>query len=252
MKNGKVIRLPSFPNYISEITLHYESAEFFKKWVSHILNIRNQRYSNRNTNAAILLTLIVPNWIGQKSNFFDYIYILFEKRGKHLSNNPGDMSFPGGRTDNNDNSLIETAYREANEELGLLSTNLEFLGYLDEFISASGIVVRVVVAWSELNCPEMNSSKMSKYLQKKFSPRTKETDFTLAIPLSHFLNPKNYFSFCMVRYNNKITYVRYYNIHEYHLNQHIWGLTASVLRRFADSVILFTILPQEPMNLIDI
>ncbi|HMB51358.1 MAG TPA: CoA pyrophosphatase, partial [Natronoarchaeum rubrum] len=48
-------------------------------------------------------------------------YLLFTKRADHLGEHPGQMSFPGGGREPIDESIRETALREANEEIALES-----------------------------------------------------------------------------------------------------------------------------------
>ena len=45
--------------------------------------------------------------------------ILMTKRAAHLSHHAGQISFPGGALDNSDKGLIDTALREAHEEICL-------------------------------------------------------------------------------------------------------------------------------------
>ena len=46
--------------------------------------------------------------------------VLFTQRSQNLKNHPGQVSFPGGRTEINDRDAIATALRESYEEIGLL------------------------------------------------------------------------------------------------------------------------------------
>ncbi|KAF9078192.1 NUDIX hydrolase domain-like protein [Rhodocollybia butyracea] len=54
--------------------------------------------------------------------------ILLEIRGKTLRSHSGEVSFPGGRVDPTDASLVDAALRETHEELGILPQNVEILG----------------------------------------------------------------------------------------------------------------------------
>src|SRR5947207_11310477 len=53
--------------------------------------------------------------------------LVFTKRTEHLSRHPGEISFPGGLADD-DEDLADTALREAEEELGLAPADVELLG----------------------------------------------------------------------------------------------------------------------------
>ncbi|KZT37954.1 hypothetical protein SISSUDRAFT_986927 [Sistotremastrum suecicum HHB10207 ss-3] len=55
--------------------------------------------------------------------------ILFEVRG-NLRSHAGEVSFPGGKRDPDDKSLMDTALRETQEEIGLVPEQVEILGEL--------------------------------------------------------------------------------------------------------------------------
>lgn len=58
----------------------------------------------------------------------------------------GQMAFPGGRMERNDESLIRTALREAQEEIGIRLTDVNVLGKLTElFIPPSNFFVLPVI-----------------------------------------------------------------------------------------------------------
>jgi len=73
-------------------------------------------------------------------------HILFTKRAEHLSNHPGQMSFPGGRREREDVDLAATARREANEEVGLSADEISFVGRLDDIRTVTEFSVRPFVA----------------------------------------------------------------------------------------------------------
>ena len=58
--------------------------------------------------------------------------ILFTKRTNNLEHHKGQISFPGGSVDEEDNSVKDTVLREAREEIGLLKEDVEILGRIDD------------------------------------------------------------------------------------------------------------------------
>jgi 8-oxo-dGTP pyrophosphatase MutT (NUDIX family) len=73
-------------------------------------------------------------------------HLLFTKRADHLGEHAGQMSFPGGGHEPSDDSLEETALREANEEIGLRPTEAELFGRLDDIETVTDYSVRPFVA----------------------------------------------------------------------------------------------------------
>ena len=54
--------------------------------------------------------------------------ILLTKRSEHLKSHAGQISFPGGKFDESDGTLLETALREWEEETGERRETLEIIG----------------------------------------------------------------------------------------------------------------------------
>lgn len=61
--------------------------------------------------------------------------VLFTKRTNRVEYHKGQISFPGGAVDKDDGSQEETALREAYEEIGLLKSDVELLGRIDDMIT---------------------------------------------------------------------------------------------------------------------
>jgi 8-oxo-dGTP pyrophosphatase MutT (NUDIX family) len=73
------------------------------------------------TDAAVLLPLF-----GHPGN----PGLVFTERRLDLRRHPGEISFPGGRQDAPDEALLDTALREAEEEIGLSPSEVEVAGAL--------------------------------------------------------------------------------------------------------------------------
>ncbi|WWC59534.1 uncharacterized protein I303_102090 [Kwoniella dejecticola CBS 10117] len=79
-----------------------------------------------NTNAPKESAILIP-----LMNIRDEPHILMEVRNKSLRVHAGEISFPGGKADKSDESLIHTALRETQEELSIPPSHVEILGMLE-------------------------------------------------------------------------------------------------------------------------
>lgn len=75
----------------------------------------------------------------------DGLTMLLTRRTDHLHDHPGQVSFPGGRVDEEDESAVATALREAEEEIGLPRERVQLLGQLPLYRTGTGFEVTPVV-----------------------------------------------------------------------------------------------------------
>ncbi len=88
-------------------------------------------------NAAVSIIMISSN---KKTE------IVFIKRTVYNGHHSGQVSFPGGKAEANDHSLIETAIRESDEEIGIKIRKQDLLGKLTPlYIPVSGYKVQPFV-----------------------------------------------------------------------------------------------------------
>jgi 8-oxo-dGTP pyrophosphatase MutT (NUDIX family) len=59
--------------------------------------------------------------------------LLFTRRTEHLSSHAGQICFPGGSYHASDGTLIHTALRELEEEIGLKANTIDVAGFLDTY-----------------------------------------------------------------------------------------------------------------------
>ena len=71
--------------------------------------------------------------------------VLLTRRTDHLNDHAGQISFPGGRTDPGDADAVATALREAREEVGLASDEVEVIGLLPAYTTVTAYEVTSVV-----------------------------------------------------------------------------------------------------------
>jgi len=88
------------------------------------------------TRAAVLVPLVVRE---------TGLTVLLTQRTAHLRDHAGQISFPGGRCEEQDASPVDTALREASEEVGLDRNQVEVLGVLPEYRTGTGFAIIPVV-----------------------------------------------------------------------------------------------------------
>ena len=136
--------------------------------------------------------------------------VLLTQRTAHLRDHAGQISFPGGRCEARDASPVETALREAREEVGLDPAQVEILGQLPEYRTGTGFSIIPVVG---LVHPPLN---------------LKLDDFEVAeafeTPLGFLLDPAN-------QQRHSVEYQG--GLREYYAmpweGYYIWGATAGML-----------------------
>ncbi len=71
--------------------------------------------------------------------------LLLTKRTAHLKSHAGQVSFPGGRIDPEDQHAEAAALREAWEEIALDPANVEVVGRMDDYVTGTGYVITPVL-----------------------------------------------------------------------------------------------------------
>jgi 8-oxo-dGTP pyrophosphatase MutT (NUDIX family) len=142
--------------------------------------------------------------------------IAFTQRKIYDGVHSGQMSFPGGKKDEDDVNLIHTALRETNEEIGIGEENIQIIGHLTElYIPPSNFLVHPTVGFA--------------HGIVSFHPDHKEVEKVVEIPVDFFLNDKNISLQTEIKlFNNTIVRVPAY-IYNDHI---IWGATAIMLSEF--------------------
>ncbi|QSG07263.1 NUDIX hydrolase [Halapricum desulfuricans] len=142
-------------------------------------------------------------------------HLLFTKRADHLENHPGQMSFPGGRREPEDDNRVETALREANEEIGLRPTEARLHGRLDDLETVSAYVVRPYVG----TIPD-----------RSYTPNDGEVAEITVLSLSGILDPNNHESECRDHPRYGEIQLHYFRVDGYT----VWGATANILVQFLE------------------
>lgn len=73
--------------------------------------------------------------------------VLFTKRSEKVGTHKGQVSFPGGMSDDDDDGPVATALRELEEELGIAPASVRVLGLFHDARAITGVRVSPVVAY---------------------------------------------------------------------------------------------------------
>ena len=154
--------------------------------------------------AAVLICLQPP---------FDDLHVLFTQRASHLNHHASQISFPGGKYENSDESLIFTALREAKEEIGLNPNKVRILGTLPEYNTISGFAVLPVIGILDESVDLVTDLNIDE----------NEVSRVFQVPLAHLMDQQNYFVHHVER--RKKSFPVYFIQYE---NDVIWGATAGM------------------------
>jgi 8-oxo-dGTP pyrophosphatase MutT (NUDIX family) len=122
--------------------------------------------------AAVLVPIVMRGEQGNEP------HLLLTQRTQHLSSHAGQIAFPGGKVDPNDQSVEHAALREAEEEVGLSSEHVEVLGQLPSYITGTSFHITPVVALVSPN----HTLQTNAY----------EVEFAFEVPLSFLMDPANH------------------------------------------------------------
>lgn len=137
--------------------------------------------------------------------------VLLTQRASHLRDHSGQIAFPGGKIDAGDPSPLETALREAEEEIGLPRRLVQPLGYLDPYLSGTGFRILPVVAMVEpVYALSLNPD---------------EVDAAFEVPLGFLMTEANHQRHAREWKGS----LRHYYAMPYE-DHYIWGVTAGILR----------------------
>lgn len=174
--------------------------------IKYKLNSSNSEKPSGRPQASVLIAIL---------NYGEYIEspeLIYTQRSGHLSTHSGEVSFPGGKAEDEDISLFDTALRESNEEMSLNGEDVTMLGKLDYLISRHKIEVNPFIATVD----KPQDLEANEEIQEIFT-----------VPLSFLLDPKNIKRESIER-QGSVWEVPTWSLK----NQKIWGLTAMITVNF--------------------
>ncbi len=170
------------------------------------VQMASENYLDKKPKKAAVLALCYPNYEHKTQ-------LLFIKRKAIQGDiHSAQIGFPGGSVEQRDNSVLHTAIREAEEEVGIESRGIEKIIKLSElYIPPSNFLVHPFLAFS--------------HQQPEFKIQEEEVESILEIPLTYFLDDQNISSHKITTsYLSDVDFPAF--VYEEHI---IWGATAMML-----------------------
>ncbi|KGJ96206.1 CoA pyrophosphatase [Colwellia psychrerythraea] len=164
----------------------------------------NYQHPSPLRSAAVLIALV-------ESDNGGGLQVLLTKRASHLKHHPSQVSFPGGKVEPEDKSLIDTALREAFEEIGLPRAAVTVVGQIPPYQTISGFQVTPIIA--------IVASSLVYQIDKN------EVAEIFQVPLQHFLTSTDHHVFVAHKGGKQ------HNVHFLpYKHYNIWGATAVMLK----------------------
>ncbi|KAM3957958.1 mitochondrial coenzyme A diphosphatase NUDT8 [Aphomia sociella] len=157
--------------------------------------------------ASVLVPLCVDN---------EEVCLLYTLRSSNLKSHRGQVSFPGGKLDNNE-SIIDAALRETEEEIGVDRNDIDVWGEMPQVTGRdNSLLISPVVGL------------IKNFSMNNLHPNIDEVEEIFYVPLSSLCNRKYHGCF---QFNN-ISLPIYF-----HEKFKIWGITGLITHFFLQSLL---------------
>ena len=190
---------------IAKLKLPGESAQFKMAPIERLAELKRIAIEKQTARKAGVLALFYPSETNQTM-----LALILRKTYKGVHS--AQIGFPGGKYENEDTSLKETALRETEEEIGVIRNTVSVLKKLTEvYIPPSNFFVQ----------PYLGITKIT----PKFILQEEEVEALIEIPLVHFMDDT------IKTYQNLTTsYAKNIEVPAFKLNDYlVWGATAMML-----------------------
>ncbi len=178
-----------------------------RAWDAEIIT-DTRAHQDRKRDAAVLVPMVHDVQSGDVS-------VLLTVRPSSLRSHSGQIAFPGGVVDAEDENRAATALREAHEEVGIASSHIEVIGQMPEYQTGTGYRVTPVIGVID-QLPPLTLNPV-------------EVEEVFHVPLAWLMDPTNH-------QRHEVTidqaYRQFYAMPYTQANTEyfIWGVTAAILR----------------------
>ena len=136
--------------------------------------------------------------------------LILTERNHNLRSHPGEICFPGGRRDDSDKTLFDTALRELQEELDIQPERIHLQKKLQTRPTLTGFIIHPRLASIDTVEPyKLNEAEVVALLR---------------LPMTEVRNPANYKQIMVERRGFKIRTIQFINY-----NYKVWGATARIM-----------------------
>ena len=143
------------------------------------------------------------------------ITVLMTRRAQDLPHHPGQVSFPGGRMEDNDRDIVATALRETQEEIGVNPARVTVAGVLDRLPTITGYAVTPIVGLLQP--------------RERLTLDPGEVESAFEVPLDYLLDARN-----VIRTERLIEGVEVPLLESFYGGERIWGATAAMLKNLKE------------------
>jgi 8-oxo-dGTP pyrophosphatase MutT (NUDIX family) len=159
--------------------------------------------------ASVLLALFAP----PSPREGPHLWLV--RRSEGVRTHRGQIALPGGKREPSDADFLATALRESHEEIGLLPSDVDILGVLDDRETSTGYLITPYVGW----------------VANPFTPQplAAEVARVFDVPLAAFFEePRR----TRVPWQGTEREVLSYEV----AGEIVWGATAAILRHFVEVI----------------
>ncbi len=156
--------------------------------------------------AAVLIPMIWQD---------DGWHLLFIRRTEQVAEHKGQVAFPGGAVDPEDETPEDTALREAYEEVGLQPAHVRVLGRLSDYYTITNYLITPVVGVIPWPYPLQLSRE--------------EVSRAFTIPLAWLADPAHWEQRLYTRANGSQEWVIFYQLFN---GENLWGVTGRITVNF--------------------
>ena len=166
--------------------------------------LKNLNIEDKNPRKAAVLMLFYPK--NEKT------HLVLIERNSYLGVHSSQIAFPGGKVEANDPSILYTALRETQEEIGIAMDKIKIIrSFTEVYIPPSNFMVFPFLGYANE--------------ELQFTPDSKEVAIIIELPIADFLDDTRVVNKKMTTSYSDDILVPAFKIQEHY----VWGATAMIL-----------------------